>query len=136
MQKTILLAISFLLGGLTTNVQAAFNSPVEIFDSINGERVVAFISRDDLEHSLNWKPFAGKPPLSIPQALEKVSHFIHVDPDKVRVSEIELKTLPEHPHHWHYLLRLSYQKDPQPHYFIVLMNGKVIAAIKEPEAIK
>ncbi len=136
--KKILLAISLLIAGFNLNAQAAFHSPVEIFDDINGVRVVAFINREDIEKADPWKPFAGKPPLSISQALDKVRRFIHEDAKTVRVSEIELKTLPEYPHHWHYLVRLSYTSEQQAHhhYFVVLMSGKVIAAIKEPEAIK
>jgi hypothetical protein len=51
---------------------------------------------------------------------------------------IELKKIPRHEKHWHYLVKTKSEVDDivESHYFIVLMDGKVIAAIKEPESIK
>ena len=59
-------------------------------------------------------PFASPPPLSINDALKAVENY------------------------WHYLIRLKSTIDNKPRadFFVVLMDGKVISAFKEPDSIK
>ncbi|HFD31533.1 MAG TPA: hypothetical protein ENJ28_02305 [Gammaproteobacteria bacterium] len=117
----------------------AYESPIEIIEYIDNVKVVAFISKADIKDTPAWSPFKSKPPLSIEKALNKVKLFLHKnDLQNITMHEIELKRVPHHNESWHYLVKLSYKLNSEVHnhYFVVLMSGKVIAALKEPESIK
>jgi len=117
----------------------AYNSPIEIIEYIDNIKVVAFINKADVKKTDAWLPFKNKPPLSIDRALAKVKLFLSKNnAQDLTMREIKLKRIPHHDKNWHYLVKLSYKIDDQLqfHYFVVLMNGKVIAALKEPESIK
>ena len=117
----------------------AYESPIEIIEYIDNVKVVAFINKADIKKTSAWIPFKSKPPLTVEKALAKVKLFLSKNTLKsLTMREIELKRVPHHNKYWHYLVKLSYKVNNQLqfHYFIVLMNGKVIAALKEPESIK
>ena len=118
----------------------AFDFPIEITEYVDEVRIAAHINKDDLKNSLPWSPFEGPPPLSIHEALKAVQEYMKNDTDFASgvLDEIELRRIPHHEKDWHYLVRMKYQSDDtvQSHFFLVLMDGKVISAIKEPESIK
>lgn len=118
----------------------AFEFPVEIIEYIDDAKVVGYVQSNDIDTSLNWAPFHGAPPLTIEQALHRVMDFIQGDTtlDNAQMVGIELKPIPEHAGYWHYLVKLKYGDDDQrhAHFFMVLMDGKVISAIREPQSIK
>lgn len=117
----------------------AFEFPVEIIEYIDNAKVVGYVQSNDIDTSLNWAPFHGAPPLTIEQALHRVMDFIQGDTtlDNAQMVGIELKPIPD-AGYWHYLVKLKYGDDDQrhAHFFMVLMDGKVISAIREPQSIK
>jgi len=135
MNKTILL-LALLLVGTTAR---AYDPPIEIVEYVDEVRIAATITREDAARNLQWAPFAGPPPLSIDGALRAVeaqARIGHAATDTLLTS-VELKQLP-HSTDWHYIVRVDYVGDQQsqPHFFVVLMDGHVIPAIRVPESIK
>jgi len=118
----------------------AYEFPIEVFEYVDGARVVAFIEERDIDTSLHWTPFEGSPPLSIADALASIQKSLAADPGlaDAAFTEIELKRIPHHEKHWHYLVEMTTNTggDRKYHYFVVLMNGKVIQAMVRPEPLK
>ena len=114
--------------------------PVEIIETLDDVKVVAFISDADIKSSVSWSPMSSAPPLSIAAAIQAIKKEMagKHDLDKATINEIELKQIPYHADHWHYLVKVSATGNNHSidHYFVVLMSGKVIRAIKEPESYK
>ncbi len=123
----------------SANIQA-YGFPVEIIEFIDNARIVASIDEGDIDDALYWQPFEGAPPLSIAGALEAIQKHIASDPEagNASLTGIELKQIPHHKKHWHYLVKMRIEVDgkPKPRYFIVLMNGKVITGLREPQMVK
>jgi hypothetical protein len=136
MQSRMLLLLLLLF---SANSQA-YEFPVEIIEFIDNAKIVASVSEGDIDEKLYWQPFEGPPPLSIAGALDAIQKHIASDPQAgtAELTGIELKRIPHHSRHWHYLVKMSSQVDgkPQPRYFIVLMTGKVIPGLREPETVK
>jgi len=117
----------------------AYEFPIEITEYIDDVKVDAYISKSDIDQELIWTPFDGAPPLSIAAALQAIQGYAaNTDLADMTLTGIELKKIPRHEKHWHYLVKIKSEVDGivESHYFIVLMDGKVIPAIKEPESIK
>ena len=114
--------------------------PVEIIDTLDDVKVVAFISDAEIQNSVSWSPMETPPPLTIAAAIKAIKKEMvgKHDLNKAVINEIELKQIPSHEDHWHYLVKLSTVTGGRTidHYFVVLMSGKVIRAIKEPESYK
>lgn len=132
----ILPLLFFLFSG---NLQAS-QYPVEVVEFIDNIRVVAFINEADIDKTLSWIPFEGSPPVTVGGALGAIKGYVAADPEfaKMELTEIELKQIPHHQSYWHYLVRIktTLEGKSRSHYFIVLMNGKVIQGIREPSSIK
>jgi hypothetical protein len=135
MYKT-LLPLVFLL---STARALAIEVPLEITEYIDDVKVIAYLHERDIDKEPQWTPFEGPPPLSIADALEAVHGYINADAEfaDAALTGIELKPIPHHAMHWHYLVKVRFKLDgkPRPHFFVVLMDGKVISAIKRPEPI-
>jgi hypothetical protein len=118
----------------------ATDFPIEVIEFIDNARVVAFLDATDIDTSSHWQPFAGPPPLSMTDALTAIHGHIADDPElaDATLSGIELKRIPHHENYWHYLVRLQARPGIKPHarYFIVLMSGKVLPGLREPEPVK
>jgi len=114
--------------------------PLEIFENVAGNRVVAFIEESDIDKSIHWKPFDQAPPVTVEQATRAVFKHLGAEKDMVdtEIVEIELRPIPHHEDQWHYMVKMKMQNNDEVkyRYFIVLMNGKVIPAIREPDSIK
>jgi len=114
--------------------------PIEIIEYVDQTKVVTFINEEDIDKTVVWVPFEGPPPLTIAEALALVQKFIAPDPEMAgsQLTEIELRRIPHHEIHWHYVVRMkAHTRDkPRSRFFIVLMNGKIIQGLREPEAIK
>jgi hypothetical protein len=125
---------------LSTASAHAYNFPIEVIEYIDQTRVVAFINEEDINKTLQWAPFQGPPPLTLADALEAVQEYIVANPELryAVLTEIELKRIPQHERHWHYLVRMQSDGGGKPHawFLIVLMDGKIIAGLREPEGIK
>ena len=119
----------------------AYQFPFEVTEYIDDTKVDVFIDPRDLAAQQPWKPFQAPLPLTLDQALAAIARGIKQDRriDRARLMGVELKPIPRRPGLWHYLVKMQAQLaggQHRPLYFIVLMNGKVIPAIREPEAIK
>lgn len=118
----------------------AVQFPIEITEYIDEVKVDAYINEADLNKTAKWTPFKSAPPLSVNDALAAIKRHIHADVNFANTTLIgvELKPVPGHAAYWHYLIKLKTVADgkSQPHFFVVLMDGKVISALKEPESIK
>jgi hypothetical protein len=131
------ITLSFLL---LASKALAFEFPIEVIEYMDDVKVVAYIDRHDIDKEKRWHPFQEQPPISIHDALRAVKAFIDSTENftDITMTGIELKHIPHHEAHWHYLVKVRYRTDGvlKPHFFVVLMDGKVISAIREPESIK
>lgn len=136
MFRNLLLVLAFLFSSQVF----AFDFPIEISEYIDDIKVDAFINEEDLNESRPWTPFESSPPLSMNQALMAIkdNEAGRMDFAATQVLGIELKPVPQHKSYWHYLVKLKVMSEERAEsaYYVVLMNGKVIPAIKEPESIK
>jgi hypothetical protein len=118
----------------------AFEFPHEYIEYIDDTKIVAFIDNEDIAVSPLWVPGQGKLPLNIEAALERVHKYIDakLDIPAVKLEEIELKRIPHADARWHYLVVMHSENAEgiKLHYFVVLLSGKVIPALEEPEAYK
>jgi hypothetical protein len=118
----------------------AIEFPLEVIEFIDNARVVAFIEEADIDNSSYWEPFEGAPPLSMTDALNAIHEHLAADPDlgNATLAGIELKQIPHHENCWHYLVKIQTRSNAKPRsrYFIVLMSGKVISGLREPETVK
>jgi hypothetical protein len=118
----------------------AIEFPIEISEYIDDVKIDAFINKEDLENTSQWTPFESSPPLTINQALTAIlnDEKSEINLNNASVIGVELKPVPHHKSYWHYLVKIKTisEEGSEPHFFIVLMDGKVIPAIKEPDSIK
>ncbi|MGD2075153.1 MAG: hypothetical protein PVI91_15090 [Gammaproteobacteria bacterium] len=125
---------------LSTATAHAYDFPIEVIEYIDQTRVVAFIKEEDIDKTLQWAPFQGPPPLTLADALEAVQEYMVANPElrDAVPTEIELKRIPQHEKHWHYLVRMQSGGGGKPRawFLIVLMDGNIIAGLREPEGIK
>lgn len=118
----------------------AFENPIEIIEYIDDIKIVANIKKSDISNKAEWIPFTSPPPLSVGDALQAVQKYIMSNNaiSDVKLRGIELKRMSHHKMVWHYLIKINYKigDNTRPHFFVVLMDGKVISALQEPESIK
>ena len=136
MFNKMLISLLFLV---TTSAQA-FHFPEELIEYVDETRIVAFVPADDLAAAGIWMPFDSTPPLSMTDALSAVKSQIESEPKlaEARLQNIVLAPIPHHEQQWHYVAKLTTVngEHSEDHYLLVLMNGKVIAAMGEPDSIK
>ncbi len=136
MTKNLLLILIFFFSAQVLAVEF----PIEISEYIDDVKIDAYINKEDLKKTSQWTPFESSPPLTINQALTAIlnDEKSEIDFTNSRVIGIELKPVPHHKSYWHYLVKIKTisEEGSEPSFFIVLMDGKVITAIKEPESIK
>ncbi len=113
--------------------------PIQIIEQFDDATIVAFIDEKDLNDSNAWNPMDTEPSLSISDAvnaMKKHFHDINIKQDSYSITEIELRQIPGHAHHWHYLFKVNDSQKNKDAFFVVLMNGKTIPAINEPKSYK
>jgi hypothetical protein len=117
----------------------AYEFPIEVIEYIDDVKIIAVIPHKEIVPDSDWRPFKSAPPVSIQEALEAVQAYINSNENfsETTFTSIELKQIPD-TSNWHYVVKVKYRdgKSIQPHFFVVLMDAKVISAIKMPEAIK
>lgn len=118
----------------------AYELPIEIFEYVDNAKVVAFVHESDLGDSTRWHPFAAAPPLTIENVTAAVGSYIATTEgiNNAVIEEIQLRKMPRHEDQWHYMVKLKTAGEDaiRYHYLVILMNGKIIPAIREPESIK
>ncbi len=118
----------------------SFEFPLEIIEYVNSAKVTAFINERDIDKSVSWTPFKSAPPLTIENVTSAIQKYIAGKPEyaNAKLVEIELRRIPHHEEQWHYMVKMqtNINNAPHNHYFVVLMNGKIISALVQPESIK
>jgi len=118
----------------------AYEAPLEIIEYMDNTKIIAFIDEADMNKTKDWQPTDGVPPLTINGALKAIKKQASAYPEleDTVLSEIELKPIPRHEQHWHYIVKMKskHNTKSQTHYVIVLMDGKVYPGLKEPEMLK
>ena len=117
----------------------AYEFPLDVNEYIDDVKVVAYINNSDIKPELSWQPFAGVPPLSMAAALQAIQEYASkADLEDLTLTGIELKPIPQYENQWHYLVKVKSEVDEvlESYYYIVLMDGKVISALKQPDSIK
>jgi len=116
----------------------ASQSSVELYERFDDIRVVAVINIEDINNSPIWNPGFDPLPLSVDAAIQSIRDFIK-QPNLIgAIEEIEIRTIKNHPGHWHYLFKVSTNDTNSSGYkmYAVLMTGKIIPAFIQPDAIK
>lgn len=116
----------------------ASQSNVELYERFDDIRVVAVINIEDINNSPVWNPGFDPLPLSADGAIQSIRDFIKQTNMIGAIEEIEIRTIKNHPGHWHYLSKVATNDTSSSGYkmYAVLMNGKVIPAFIQPDAIK
>ncbi len=112
----------------------AFKTKVEIIEQFDNLKMVAFISQEDIKSNPEWNPDLDVPPLTVSAAIKAVKKYTK---SLKPIKEIEIRKVPDYKNQWHYLVK-SADDSMQSKYdiYVVLMNGKVIPAIIEPQGYK
>lgn len=114
--------------------------PVEVIEYFDNTKIVAFLNESDIVNTSTWYPSTSAPPLTIANAMDAVQKHVvpKVDSEKVSLVNIELKPIPNHKNYWHYLVKTRTTNPGKlaNQYYVVLMDGKVVPAIMEPESFK
>ncbi len=123
----------FSIIALSAPVQA-FQPAFEIVEHFDDLKTVAFIPKEEINKNPEWDPALSEPPVSVLDAIQAIKEFSKTP---VIIDEIEIRQVPRHQGQWHYLIKVS--NDAMKYKFsiyVVLMSGKVIPAIIEPETYK
>ncbi len=136
------LSWSIVLLLLVAQTAGAVQWPLEIFEIMDDRKIVVFLEEADITTSPTWDPAEGGPPLTLAEVVQKLSDWVGAS-DRLadlKIHEIKLKPIRHHEseQRWYYLVQLRRQIDGQPdrHYVAVLMNGKVVPALREPSSLK
>ncbi len=125
---------------IATGVATAAPWPLEIIDHLDNATLVIYANESDLESSPKWSPEEGAPPFGLSDLLKAVGDWKKQNNYADGIEKVELKPIAHHEKEgrWYYLVQLKdLEDDGHAHrYLAVLMNGKTIAAVKEPEAYK
>ena len=116
----------------------ASQSNVDLYERFDDFRVVAVIKKEDINNSPTWNPGMDPLPLSVDGAIQSIRDFIK-QPDMIgAIEKIEIRGIKNYPGHWHYLFKVATDDTNSSGYkmYLVLLNGKVIPAFIEPDAIK
>jgi len=128
------LLLAILVSSVNAYADQAKIEIVEQFDNIN---MVAFISINDVKESPAWDPGSDAPPLTINEAVQAVKKYTKNSKNPVDVKEIEIRRFPKHEGRWHYLIKIADDAMKSKYdIYVVLMDGKVIPAIIEPQGYK
>jgi len=112
----------------------AYQPKIEIIEQFDNLRMIAFISKEDVDTNPVWNPDLEEIPLTVFNAIKAVKKF---NSDIHEVKEIEIRPFPHHEKQWHYLIKVSNDKMKSKYsVYAVLMSGKVIPAIIEPQGYK
>ena len=117
---------------MATNAAATITS-IELVEQFGNFKLVAFIEESDIDSSPEWNPAADEPPLSVAEAIRIAVRLGDDSVQAADVREIDLRPVPNHDTHWHYLIMFADEaKQSGYSFFVVLMNGKVVPAAIEP----
>jgi len=112
----------------------AFEQKIEIIEQFDNLKMIALISPEDIHNNPEWNPNLEVPPLTVSAAIQAVKNFTKIlNP----INEIEIRAVPKYKKKWHYLIKIADESMKSKYdIFVVLMSGKVIPAIIEPQGYK
>lgn len=115
----------------------ALQSKIEILEQFDNLKMVALIDRKDIDSNPEWDPNVSEPPLTLVQAIQAVKDFNNTSEPIGAIREIEIRPIPKHDKNWHYLIKIENNAmNTKYNIYIVLMSGKVIPAMIEPQSYK
>jgi len=121
---------------MTANVHA-FQSKIEIQEQFDNLKMVAFVDEKDIVKSPEWNPNNDTLPLTVTEAIQAVKDFNKASKNLGAIKEIEIRPVPKHENHWHYLIKIVNDSMKAKYdIYVVLMNGKVVPGIIEPQSYK
>ncbi len=126
---------------IAQNVFAA-QFPLVLIESFDDAKVIIYVNESDIHNTPDWKPSEGAPPLSVKSLIEDVRKWNALNPEfsNATINEFELKPILNHEkeNRWYYLVQMknSTNGTTDTHYLAVLMDGKVLAAVREPVSYK
>jgi hypothetical protein len=138
LQRFLFMAITLLVG----NETLAKPFPTEIIERFGDARIIVYTQQSAIDEAPAWKPTEGAPPLTIEALIKTVENWRTAHPELTRatIRKIELKPIAhnENRKRWYYLVQLKVEEQDRStmHYLAVLMNGKILPAIREPEPYK
>ena len=116
--------------------------PLEIIERFADARIIIYTQQSAIDEAPTWNPSGGAPPLTIEALVKTIQKWGSTDPNlaKATIRKIELKPIRhnENRNRWYYLVQLQNEEPGHPNvnYLAVLMNGKILPAIREPESYK
>lgn len=126
---------------ITQNVFAT-QFPLVLIESFDDAKVVIYVNESDIRNTPSWQPSEGAPPLSLKNLIKDIKIWNKANPEyaNATISGFELKPILHHEkqNRWYYLVQMKNVTNGtlDTHYLAVLMNGKVIPAIREPVSYK
>jgi len=115
----------------------SYQPKVEIIEQFDNLKMVAFINMEDVNNIPKWMPGNNAPPLTVAEAIEAVNSFNNMQKTTKPIAEIEIRQIPKHKGNWHYLIKVTNNTMKSKYdIYVVLMSGKVIPAIIEPQSYK
>ena len=116
----------------------ASQSKVDLYERFDDFRVVAVIDKEDMNNSPTWNPGIDPLPLGVDAAIRSIRDFIKQADTVGAIEKIEIRGIKNYPGQWHYLFKVATDHTNSSGYkmYLVLLNGKVIPAFIEPDAIK
>ena len=127
--SSLLLAFSFLISNAY-----AYQPKVEIIEQFDNLKMIAFIHKDDINSNPEWNPNLEAPPMTTIEAIQALKSSIKA---LGSIKEIEIRQIPKHNTQWHYLIKVADETmSSKVSIYVVLMNGKVIPGIIQPQGYK
>lgn len=119
----------------------AVQFPTQVIEQFDDVKIVSFINESDINDSALWNPLESAPPLSVSAAIDAVkkhSSATATSPESFSITEIELRQIPHHKNHWHYLIKTTSDVNhvSKNSFYVALMDGTIIPAIVEPVSYK
>ncbi len=121
---------------LSSNANA-YQPTVEIYEQFDNLKMVAFLDKNEINASPIWNPDLTPIPLTVDEAIQAVKEFTKDAPVSGAIREVEIRPLPKHEKHWHYLIKIADESMITKFaIYVVLMDGTVIPAMIEPQGYK
>jgi len=112
----------------------AFKPKIEIIEQFDDLKMVAFISEEVMQNNPEWNPENDAPPLTVVEAIRAVKSLTKT---LKPIKEIEIRRSANYKNKWHYLIKSADSSMSSDFdIYVVLMSGKVIPGIIEPQGYK
>ena len=134
MKHPLWLGLLILVSSATAH---GFQTKTEILEQFDSLKMAAFVDPKEISRSPEWNPNAEEPPLTVAEAIRAVQELNEDAGTMGAVKEIEIRQFPNDEKHWHYLIKVANKRmKTKYNIYVVLMNGKVIPAMIEPQSYK